>query len=104
MRTLAPFVATFYSEYLVAQPDTDVVKPADVKGKGKEAALIDVDGQKDEKDEKTTEPKYTTRSGLGKGYHGGLGVIFRYPGDPRKLREKSKMKLWKEYFKGGLAA
>lgn len=25
------------------------------------------------------------------------GMIFRYPGDPRKLREKSKMKLWKDY-------
>lgn len=24
-------------------------------------------------------------------------MIFKYPGDPRKLREKSKMKLWKDY-------
>lgn len=30
---------------------------------------------------------------------GGLGQIFRYPGDPRKLRDKSKMRLWLEYFR-----
>lgn len=27
----------------------------------------------------------------------GLGMIFRYPGDARKLRNKSKMRLWREY-------
>ena len=27
----------------------------------------------------------------------GLGMIFRYPGDARKLRDKSKMRLWREY-------
>lgn len=30
---------------------------------------------------------------------GGLGQIFRYPGDARKLRDKSKMRLWLEYFR-----
>ncbi|GAN11449.1 TBC-domain-containing protein [Mucor ambiguus] len=29
---------------------------------------------------------------------GGLGLQFEFPGDPRKLKEKSKMKLWKKYF------
>ncbi|KAI7892057.1 rab-GTPase-TBC domain-containing protein [Mucor mucedo] len=29
---------------------------------------------------------------------GGLGLTFEYPGDPKKLKEKSKMKLWKKYF------
>ena len=29
----------------------------------------------------------------------GLGAIFRYPGDPRKLRDKAKMRLWKEYMR-----
>ncbi|PGH07243.1 hypothetical protein AJ80_08029 [Polytolypa hystricis UAMH7299] len=29
----------------------------------------------------------------------GLGVIFRYPGDARKLRDRSKMRLWGEYFR-----
>ena len=30
----------------------------------------------------------------------GLGTIFKYPGDPRKLRDRSKMRLWGEYFRG----
>lgn len=30
----------------------------------------------------------------------GLGMIFRYPGDARKLRDRSKMRLWGEYFRG----
>uniref|UniRef100_A0A060SYI6 ARAD1A12650p n=1 Tax=Blastobotrys adeninivorans TaxID=409370 RepID=A0A060SYI6_BLAAD len=30
---------------------------------------------------------------------GGLGQVFRYPGDPKKLRDKSKMRLWLEYFR-----
>ncbi|OAV99947.1 hypothetical protein PTTG_01439 [Puccinia triticina 1-1 BBBD Race 1] len=42
---------------------------------------------------------HTTGQGIGSGYHAGLGAHFRYPGDPRKLREKSKVKLWKDYFK-----
>ncbi|KAI9493697.1 rab-GTPase-TBC domain-containing protein [Zychaea mexicana] len=29
---------------------------------------------------------------------GGLGVQFGYPGDARKAKDKSKMKLWKKYF------
>ena len=32
----------------------------------------------------------------------GLGMIFRYPGDARKLRDRSKMRLWGEYFRGML--
>lgn len=30
----------------------------------------------------------------------GLGMVFRYPGDARKLRDKSKMRLWGEYMRG----
>lgn len=30
----------------------------------------------------------------------GLGMLFRYPGDARKLRDRSKMRLWGEYFRG----
>lgn len=33
----------------------------------------------------------------------GLGSIFRYPGDPRKLRDKGKMRLWYEYLRGEFA-
>ncbi|EGG09085.1 uncharacterized protein MELLADRAFT_77188 [Melampsora larici-populina 98AG31] len=41
--------------------------------------------------------KFSTGDGIGNGYHAGLGAIYKYPGDARKLREKSKVKLWKEY-------
>jgi len=30
---------------------------------------------------------------------GGLGLIFKYPGDPKKLRDKPKLKLWYDYFR-----
>jgi TBC1 domain family member 8/9 len=30
----------------------------------------------------------------------GLGVIFKYPGNARKLRDATKMRLWREYLKG----
>lgn len=29
----------------------------------------------------------------------GLGMVFRYPGDARKLRDRSKMRLWGEYLR-----
>lgn len=32
-------------------------------------------------------------------FHHGLGIKFKFPGDPKKLRERTKLKLWKEYFK-----
>jgi hypothetical protein len=32
-------------------------------------------------------------------YHGGLGLRFKFPGDPKKLREASKIKLWTAYLR-----
>lgn len=32
----------------------------------------------------------------------GLGLIFRYPGNARKLRDATKIRLWKEYLRGAL--
>lgn len=29
----------------------------------------------------------------------GLGILFRYPGDPKKLRDRAKMRLWAEYLR-----
>ncbi|KAJ0164883.1 putative GTPase-activating protein [Colletotrichum tanaceti] len=29
----------------------------------------------------------------------GLGMMFRYPGDPKKLRDRAKMRLWAEYLR-----
>lgn len=34
----------------------------------------------------------------------GLGMVFRYPGDARKLRDGGKMRLWSEYFRGQLVS
>ena len=34
----------------------------------------------------------------------GLGMVFRYPGDAKKLREQSKMRLWREYLRGAYRA
>lgn len=34
----------------------------------------------------------------------GLGMLFRYPGDAKKLRDRSKMRLWGEYLRGRLVA
>jgi hypothetical protein len=33
----------------------------------------------------------------------GLGMLFKYPGDARKLRDRSKMRLWAEYLRGTLS-
>ena len=63
-------VAQCYSEYLLA-------------GDPKKAKDVEKDGSK------TREPP-----------DAGLGMIFRYPGDARKLRDRSKMRLWSEYFRG----
>lgn len=30
----------------------------------------------------------------------GLGTLFKYPGDTKKLRDRSKMRLWAEYLRG----
>lgn len=29
---------------------------------------------------------------------GGLGLIYKFPGDPRKLKDKNKLRLWYDYF------
>ena len=41
-----------------------------------------------------------TAKGLKEPPDAGLGMVFRYPGDAKKLREQSKMRLWREYFRG----
>ena len=42
----------------------------------------------------------TMSHGLKEPPDAGLGMIFRYPGDAKKLREQSKMRLWREYLRG----
>ncbi|GAK62780.1 TBC-domain-containing protein [Moesziomyces antarcticus] len=92
MKLLKPFLAGCYSEFLITD---DVPDP-----KGKRVATDAAEGTADtpasETDEKALltapadkeEPKYQM----------GLGATFGFPGDARKLREKSKLKLWRDYF------
>ncbi|KAM0793168.1 hypothetical protein ACM66B_000642 [Microbotryomycetes sp. NB124-2] len=95
MKALKPFANTFFSEFFLGD---DVDKIADAEKKNaddKVGELISLgDGN-----ERGASKEFTTGSGTGQGYHGGLGLVFKYPGDPKKLREKSKMKLWKEYMR-----
>ncbi|KAK7033909.1 hypothetical protein VNI00_012533 [Paramarasmius palmivorus] len=69
MKQVKGFVKTCYSEVLVTSTETE-----------KEAGE-----EKDSAEEST--------------YHGGLGLRFKFPGDPKKLREASKIKLWTAYLK-----
>ncbi|KAJ5908330.1 hypothetical protein N7495_001012 [Penicillium taxi] len=68
-----------YSEYLLSA--TAKPKSQEEKEAGKEA----------EKDIEGREARLPPDAGL--------GMIFRYPGDARKLRDRSKMRLWGEYFR-----
>lgn len=124
IKTIKPFVATFYSERIIednAGPDGAAMTPAVEKennpftleaSREEDEKLID-DGDESQAssngakaDSTTTKQRrdhlgnpFTTREGIENGYQGGLGLIFKFPGDPRKLREKSKMKLWRDYFR-----
>ena len=66
-----------YSEYLLA-----------LGGKSSSSEKKGTDDQKGESSEARQPPD------------AGLGMIFRYPGDARKLRDRSKMRLWGEYLRG----
>ncbi|KAE8266332.1 hypothetical protein A4X09_0g6017 [Tilletia walkeri] len=97
MKTLKHFVESCHSEWLIKSTAADDGKgkaisaaPAVAVEKGDGGKFVDPDGP--------GEPLKFTDDGktMGK-YHAGLGVTFKFPGDPRKLREKSKMKLWRDY-------
>lgn len=51
-------------------------------------------------DRKKSKPGEKAASGARESPDAGLGMLFRYPGDPRKLRDPSKMRLWAEYLRG----
>ncbi|KAI3598517.1 gtpase activating protein [Moniliophthora roreri] len=72
MKQVKGFVKTCYSEVLVSSSSTETEKDAAAE-------------EKDNAEEST--------------YHGGLGLRFKFPGDPKKLREASKVKLWTAYLK-----
>jgi len=69
MRTMKQFVKTCYSESLVG---------GTVDGEREDGSLLSSEGQ---------------------AFLGGLGLKFKFPGDPKKLREASKTKLWAQYLR-----
>lgn len=86
MKQLKSFVPSLYSEYLL---HVDPALPAST------AQLIDAS------DAHITRAESDARGPGGDGqgtYARGLGETFGYPGDARKVRERSKLKLWREYF------
>ncbi|KZT70826.1 TBC-domain-containing protein [Daedalea quercina L-15889] len=74
MKLVKSFVKTCYSEVLVASTENEE--------KEAEAAKTDDNSSSSESS-----------------YLGGLGLKFKFPGDPKKLREASKTKLWTTYLK-----
>ncbi|GAA5832894.1 hypothetical protein JCM11251_000520 [Rhodosporidiobolus azoricus] len=97
MKSLKPFANTFFSEWFLSpeREQEEMYKKAD---DAKVGELISFDDKGKGREVDDDEP-WNTEWGIDAGFHAGLGMIFKFPGDPRKLREKSKMKLWKEYLK-----
>ncbi|EIW71253.1 hypothetical protein TREMEDRAFT_71100 [Tremella mesenterica DSM 1558] len=90
MKQLKPFLPSLYSEFLLSSP------AAGVNPQAPDHLLLGT-----ELGEKVTEGEGDLRGpgGADKGnYDRGLGEVFGFPGDARKMRERSKMKLWREYF------
>jgi hypothetical protein len=93
MKQLKPFLPGLYSEYLLTAPTAINQGQTDHLLLGTE--LGEKGGHED--------GDLRGPGGTGKGgYVRGLGEIFGFPGDARKMRERSKMKLWREYFLGKL--
>ncbi|TFY76730.1 hypothetical protein EWM64_g7281 [Hericium alpestre] len=78
MKFVKGFAKTCYSENLIVD-DSPVAE-----NEREDGSLID--GEK-------------SADGTGPAVHGGLGLKFKFPGDPKKLREASKTKLWTSYLK-----
>ncbi|GFZ47757.1 GTPase-activating protein GYP2 [Saitozyma sp. JCM 24511] len=90
MKQLKPFLPSLYSEFLLSTAaHAHVGEKPDHLLLGTELGDKSGDGEGD----------LRGPGGEGKGpYERGLGETFGFPGDARKMRERSKMKLWKEYF------
>ncbi|KIM44773.1 hypothetical protein M413DRAFT_442734 [Hebeloma cylindrosporum] len=78
MKLVKNFVKTCYSEVLISDPSNAA------ENEREDGSLI-------------SEGKAGASQGIS--YHGGLGLRFKFPGDPKKLREASKIKLWTTYLK-----
>ncbi|KAG6811223.1 hypothetical protein H0H92_008440 [Tricholoma furcatifolium] len=79
MKQVKGFVKTCYSEALVS--DSSNV----AENEREDGSLIS-------EEKEGGQPRDST-------YHGGLGLRFKFPGDPKKLREASKIKLWATYLR-----
>ncbi|KAG6906926.1 hypothetical protein DXG01_011352 [Tephrocybe rancida] len=79
MKQVKGFVKTCYSEALVS--DSSAVADNERE-----------DGSLISEEKENAGPREST-------YHGGLGLRFKFPGDPKKLREASKIKLWATYLR-----
>ncbi|GAA5849918.1 hypothetical protein JCM8547_000954 [Rhodosporidiobolus lusitaniae] len=97
MKSLKPFANTFFSEWFLS-PEREQEEMKKKEQDSKVAELISFD-EKGKGKEVGDDREWTTERGIDAGFHTGLGMIFKFPGDPRKLRERSKMKLWKEYLR-----
>ncbi|KAH6888959.1 rab-GTPase-TBC domain-containing protein, partial [Coprinopsis sp. MPI-PUGE-AT-0042] len=74
MKQVKTFVKTCYSEALASDTPNDAAD-----NEREDGSLLD----------NSSEAKYL----------GGLGLKFKFPGDPKKLREASKVKMWTKYLK-----
>lgn len=91
MKQLKPFLPSLYSEFLLTAP-------AAAQGDNKTDHLL-LGTELGDKAAPDGEGDLRGPGGTGKGnYERGLGETFGFPGDARKMRERSKMKLWKEYY------
>ena len=79
IKNLRVLVEGCYSEYLLGGP-----LGSGVKGRVPTDSIAEGDGAGSKKQPPDA----------------GLGMMFKYPGDARKLRDRSKMRLWVEYLKG----
>lgn len=86
MKSLKPFSRTFFSEWFLS-PERELEVGMEKKQKEEEIKveeLISFEEDKGKGKELEEELGWTTKMGTGAGYHGGLGQVFRYPGDARK--------------------
>jgi hypothetical protein len=103
MKQLKSFVPSLYSEYLLqvnSAHDPATTTPQVTTGNLIDASDPSSSGTSHPAPQvSTAESDARGPGGESQGtYARGLGEIFGYPGDARKLRERSKLKLWTEYF------
>ncbi|TFK61250.1 TBC-domain-containing protein [Pluteus cervinus] len=77
MKAVKPFVKTCYSEVIAAAGST-----GPTENEREDGSLIN---------------ERESGSDSDAVYHGGLGLKYKFPGDAKKLREASKVKLWTSY-------